>query len=219
MYPSLGSVFPFVFLIIICFPLLLSLSPQLLINFFHDSQLSRCVRTEARALYGLSQARFSFHLNHLPHQPTGVGTWGRQCMVLLWAWAKPSPPGSCQLPPLCQVCRRTVCRRTEVRGAWLPSQTPLLRNSSGQTQQVCMSLEEWLIIYLGLPSSLTVENLICLSIAQIHYVVEKNVKILFSKFSLCLRWMSLWDFSLTQKNKTELFCLFFEWRHFKLKHN
>jgi len=59
------------FLVIICFPLLLSLLPQLIINFY-GSQLSQSLRTEVLALAGLSQARFTFHLNHLPRHLGGV---------------------------------------------------------------------------------------------------------------------------------------------------
>lgn len=50
-------------------------------------------------------------------------------------------------------------------------------------------LEEWLIIDLGLPSSLAVENLICLSILWNHYVEgKKSLKILFSQFLVWDEW-------------------------------
>lgn len=127
-----------------------------------------------RFLLSLDYPKFNFHLNHLPHQPTGVGIWGRRSMGLLWARRELGPLHSCQLPPLCG--DSLVCRRIEMYRAWLPSQTPLFCNSLDQTQQLCMTLEEWLIIYLGLPSSHTVENLICLSIAWFHYVVKKMWK-------------------------------------------
>jgi len=106
--------------------------------------------------------------------------WGRQCLDLLGACGKPCPLQLCQLPPLGRDSRDR--KRTEVHGVWLPGQALLLHSSSGHIQQVCMTLEELLIICLGLPGSLTVENLICLSVAQIHYVVGRNLKFLFSTF-------------------------------------
>lgn len=116
----------------------------------------------------LNQARFNFHLNHLPHQPPGLGTrgpWSLSRAVTLW---------SCLLSPLCR--DGLVCRRTGVHRVWLPSQAPLLPPLQVKPgKSVRLRRNEWLIIYLGFPTSLTVENLICLSI-------ENNLNILFLSF-------------------------------------
>lgn len=70
LYPYLISVFPSVFLMIICFPLLLTLSPQLIINFFHDSQLSRSVRMEVLTVsdYSKPGSVFSWTIFHTTQQ-------------------------------------------------------------------------------------------------------------------------------------------------------
>lgn len=61
LYPYLISVFHSVFLMIICFPLLFTLSPQLIINFFHDSQLSRSVRMEVLSVSDYSKPGSVFY--------------------------------------------------------------------------------------------------------------------------------------------------------------
>lgn len=70
LYPCLSSVFPSVFLMFICFPLLLTLSPQLIINFFHDSQLSRSVRMEVLTLSDYSRPGlvFTWTISHITRQ-------------------------------------------------------------------------------------------------------------------------------------------------------
>lgn len=138
MYPSLGLVFPSVFLIVICFPLLFPLSPS--VNYKFLSCLSTFHMCQNSGSYFLDYPKpgsiFTSTISHTSQQ--GWGHEARLYMDLLRALSKAVTLRSCQLPPFCR--DSLVHRRTEVHGAWLPSQPPLLHSSSGQTQQVYMTL-------------------------------------------------------------------------------
>lgn len=142
----------------ICFPLLLT---QLILNFFHDSQCSRSVRMEVLSLWHSKPGSvFAWNISLTTQQ-----RWEYEAkfLDLLWDWEShdPSSCGSCHL--FAEMTWSAGQRRTD---------TILLQFFNSDSAR--SALEEWLIIDLGLPGSLTVENLICLSIPWNHYVVGKN---------------------------------------------
>lgn len=145
---------------------------------------------------------FTWTISHTSQQGQGHeaahGTRSLSRAVTLW---------SCPLPPSCR--DGLVCRRTGVHGAWLPSQAPLLPRSSSQTRQICKTLEEWPIIYLGFPSSLTLE---------FACQLKNNLNILFLSFlSVWGEWVC--EICLWYIKQNFFFLLAFQWSHFKLKHD
>lgn len=190
------------FLIIICFPLSLPLLPYLILN-LKTFQICLSKGSCSRA----SCARFDFPPSHLLHQRAKVGLRCRQDVDLPESEQSPGPSCSSSQPRGEAGQRGTESFRLQKTSNIIESPDTIalrLFRSTPDVWWICMTVEGWLIIYLGLPYSLPMRNSICLLIAWIHYVVEKNLKILLLKFSFCLRWMSFWDFCLIviYKNRT-----------------
>lgn len=175
------------FLTIICFPLLLPPFPHLILNLnLKTFQICLSWGPCSRA----SRARFVVPPSHLPHQWAEVGLRCRRDVDLPEPEQSPGPACSSSQP--CSEAGQKSTESFRLQKAPNSIESPhtialRLFRSTPDVWWICMAVEGWLIVYLGLPSSLPMKNFICLLIAWIHYVVGKNLKILLLKFSFCLR--------------------------------